>query len=167
MCFWVPCVNGLICSVVDTFKNKPDISFVRYKLYIYIVGVKISEKITLKYVHLTRSQSHLKSKHPVIFYIIFFSSYPTKMYVPVYISYRPMVISRANKNNAHASMIPQNILAVCCMSLPLVVIHVLWQFQDPVDTSGRLKEQGRLVPRGRNPAIVNNNNKSCSKCSFV
>ena len=27
----------------------------------------------------------------------FFSSYPTKMYVPVYISYGPMVISRAYK----------------------------------------------------------------------
>ena len=29
---------------VFTFKSKPDISFVRYKLEIYIVGVKISGK---------------------------------------------------------------------------------------------------------------------------
>ena len=50
---------------VFTFKNKPDISFVHYKLEIYIVGVKISGKIYFKKnVHLTRSQFHLESGGP-------------------------------------------------------------------------------------------------------
>ena len=50
---------------VFTFKNKPDISFVHYKLEIYIVGVKISGKNYLKKnVHLTKSQFHLESGGP-------------------------------------------------------------------------------------------------------
>ena len=86
---------------VFMFKNKPDISFVHYKLEIYIVGVKISGNLKKKHVHLQDPNfiwnQGARFKASGNFLLYFFSSCPTKMYVPVYISYRPMVISRANK----------------------------------------------------------------------
>ena len=62
---------------VFTFKNKPDISFVHYKLEIYIVGVKISGKIYLKKCTFNKIPISFGIrgpvlKHPGIFYIIFF-----------------------------------------------------------------------------------------------
>ena len=81
-----------------TFKNKPDISFVHYKLEIYIVGVKISGKNNLKK---KWSKSHLESggpvfKHPVIFYIIIFLATLQKC-TSRCIYHIGLVISRANK----------------------------------------------------------------------
>ena len=62
---------------VFTFKNKPDISFVHYKLEIYIVDEKkcTFNKIPISWNHGARFKA---SSH---FLHYFFSSYPTKMYV--------------------------------------------------------------------------------------
>ena len=54
---------------VFTFKNKPDISFVHYKLEIYIVGEK---KCTFNNIPVSFGIRGPVLKHRVIFYIIFF-----------------------------------------------------------------------------------------------